>query len=206
MSDQKCYLNHCHFQITWWGWTPSRTSWCNVIIRHVVFSHWYFVFSGKFILNLQHQPYLLSSCGDYRRVWCEALFSKPSTLAQTFAPHQWNQLVDRVSRGLDLHSFRDEFRDVPWRRSVSSFSHWSPPWQWASLLKSPTLCMLKLFYTRHLHLTGFGPCAPAAPIPPLGEWTSYSFPIFREWVAPALMRKHACLPIYVWYWQRYTLG
>jgi len=29
-----------------------------------------------------------SSCGDDRRVWCEAFFSKPSTLAQSFAPRQ----------------------------------------------------------------------------------------------------------------------
>jgi len=36
-----------------------------------------FVFSDKFILNVQHQPYVLTTngCGDYSRVWREALFS-----------------------------------------------------------------------------------------------------------------------------------
>jgi len=46
---------------------------------------------------------LTDGCGDYRWVWCVAFFSEPSTLAVTFGPYQWMQLVDRISA---LTSFR----------------------------------------------------------------------------------------------------
>ena len=96
-----------------------------------------FVSSNKLILIVQHQAYVLTSCSDYRQLWYQALFSKLWFLAQTFDPSQWFQMVDRITSGLVLLSFHDEYQHFPWPRSVSSFPHWSP--QWASLMKSPAL-------------------------------------------------------------------
>jgi len=94
------------------------------------------------------------------------------------------QLVDHISSWFDLLSSRHEYRDAPRLRCASTFSHWSP--QWASLLKSPALYILKLSHTRLLHVSDFGRCAPASPIPPLGDETSHSIPMYREYYVSCL--------------------
>jgi hypothetical protein len=85
---------------------------CHVVTTHLTHSSEVSFIHGfspdKLILNTQHQPYVFitNGCGDDRRLSCEAFVSKPSTLAQTFGPHQQIQLVDHISRCLDLPSFR----------------------------------------------------------------------------------------------------
>jgi len=74
-----------------------------------------------------------NGCGNYRQVWCVAFFSKPSIRVVTFGPHQWIQLVDRISMCLARLSFCADCQDVPRRRFLSMFSHSSL--QWASLPK-----------------------------------------------------------------------
>jgi len=56
----------------------------------VSFIHLIFLDQSILTGNVQQQPYVLTTngCGNYHRVSCEAFFSKPSTLAQTFVPHQ----------------------------------------------------------------------------------------------------------------------
>jgi len=82
-----CWVNFLHVV------TIHLTHSSDVSFSHVFPPH-------KLILNTQHQPYVFitNGCGDDRRLSCEAFVSKPSTLAQTFGPHQQIQLVGHISR------------------------------------------------------------------------------------------------------------
>ena len=46
------------------------------------YGHQVFVLQINWILNAQHQQYLITNCGDGRRVSCVAFFSKQSSVAQ----------------------------------------------------------------------------------------------------------------------------
>jgi len=115
---------------------------------------WSFRFSDKFNFNVQNKQHStwMTSCFNDRRVWCEGFFSKPSTVAQTFALHQWIEHKDRTAKCFDLFSFHEEYWHLA--SSVSSSSHSWP--QWASLLTlRPALIILELFSTRRCYSSDF---------------------------------------------------
>jgi len=67
VSEPKYYFCYCQFEITVWDWTPSKIAfWCDVIILHVGFFHWYFCHSRLISFvhgSFYHVSQSLSSAG-----------------------------------------------------------------------------------------------------------------------------------------------
>jgi len=74
---------------------------------HSSFSLFFFRISSNFIVNNDSKQ-KLTGCGDGRLIFCEAFFSKPSTLAPTFAPCQQILQADCTAMCLDQLTFRSQ--------------------------------------------------------------------------------------------------